>query len=70
MNKEEIKRLNDESEKTPAYAGMSEEMKRINEGFRNSPAYAELMSVATIKKDINGMDIICIPDDFETGYKI
>ena len=48
----------------------SEEMKRFNEEFKKSPAYAELMSVATIKKDINGKDIICIPDDFETGYKI
>ena len=69
MTKEEIKRINDEYEKSPAYARMSEETKRINEEFQKSPAYAEMMSVATIKKDINGMDIICLPDDFETGYK-
>ena len=69
MTKEEIKRINDDYDVKVSCTRMSEETKRINEEFQKSPAYAEMMSVATIKKDINGMDIICLPDDFETGYK-
>ena len=45
----------------------SEEMKRINEEFKKSPAYAELMENSWIEKDVNGFDVRCFPEDFETN---
>ena len=47
----------------------SEESKRINEEFKKSPAYAEMMKYAWIEKDVNGQDMICLPEDFETNYE-
>ena len=47
----------------------SEEMKRINEEFKKSPAYAEMMKYAWIEKDVNGQDMICLPEDCETNYE-
>ena len=48
----------------------SEESKRITEEFKKSPAYAELMENSWIEKDVNGHDVRCFPEDFETNSEV